>query len=150
MRNFAAHMVMRKLLLVLIVLYAADSLGGVYKCTDANGRIVYSDTACDAKADRKAVDLQPLAEVKANEPFLSRMANKFKSLFQSTSQTEQANSASASSASANKSLNARCDGRTRCSQMTSCEEATFFIKNCPDTQMDGDNDGIPCESQWCQ
>lgn len=42
-----------------------------------------------------------------------------------------------------------CDGRTRCSQMKSCEEATFFIKNCPDTKMDGDNDNIPCESQWC-
>ena len=42
-----------------------------------------------------------------------------------------------------------CDGRTRCPQMTSCEEATFFINNCPGTQMDGDNDGVPCESQWC-
>ena len=43
----------------------------------------------------------------------------------------------------------RCDGRTRCSQMTSCEEATWFLRNCPDTQMDGDRDGIPCEQQWC-
>ena len=43
----------------------------------------------------------------------------------------------------------RCDGRTHCSQMSSCEEATFFLKNCPDTKMDGDGDGIPCESQWC-
>ncbi|HET9024391.1 MAG TPA: cold shock domain-containing protein [Burkholderiaceae bacterium] len=43
----------------------------------------------------------------------------------------------------------RCDGRTHCSQMTSCEEAKFFLKHCPGTQMDGDRDGIPCESQWC-
>jgi len=42
-----------------------------------------------------------------------------------------------------------CDGRTRCSQMTSCAEATFFLRSCPNTQMDGDNDGIPCEQQWC-
>jgi hypothetical protein len=42
-----------------------------------------------------------------------------------------------------------CDGRTRCSQMTSCAEATYFIKQCPGTQMDGDGDGVPCESQWC-
>jgi hypothetical protein len=42
-----------------------------------------------------------------------------------------------------------CDGRTHCSQMTSCEEATFFIQNCPGTEMDGDGDGVPCESQWC-
>jgi len=44
---------------------------------------------------------------------------------------------------------AKCDGRTRCSQMTSCAEATYFLKNCPDTTMDGDDDGIPCEQQWC-
>lgn len=43
----------------------------------------------------------------------------------------------------------RCDGRTRCPQMTSCAEATFFLRNCPGVQMDGDNDGIPCEDQWC-
>ena len=42
-----------------------------------------------------------------------------------------------------------CDGRTHCSQMTSCEEATFFLENCPGTKMDGDGDGVPCESQWC-
>jgi cold shock CspA family protein len=43
-----------------------------------------------------------------------------------------------------------CDGRTHCSQMTSCEEATFFLKNCPGTQMDGNRDGVPCEQQWCR
>ena len=43
-----------------------------------------------------------------------------------------------------------CDGRTHCSQMTSCDEAMFFIKNCPNTQMDGNGDGIPCEKQWCR
>jgi len=42
-----------------------------------------------------------------------------------------------------------CDGRQHCSQMRSCDEATFFIRNCPDTKMDGNNDGVPCESQWC-
>jgi hypothetical protein len=44
----------------------------------------------------------------------------------------------------------KCDGRIYCSQMTSCAEATYFLKNCPGTKMDGDNDGIPCESQWCK
>lgn len=43
----------------------------------------------------------------------------------------------------------KCDGRTHCSQMNSCEEAIFFIQNCPNTKMDGNNDGIPCEKQWC-
>lgn len=43
----------------------------------------------------------------------------------------------------------RCDGRTHCSQMTSCAEATWFINNCPGTAMDGNRDGVPCEQQWC-
>lgn len=42
-----------------------------------------------------------------------------------------------------------CDGRMYCSQMTSCAEAKFFLQNCPGTQMDGNNDGVPCEQQWC-
>jgi hypothetical protein len=47
------------------------------------------------------------------------------------------------------SANFRCEGKTHCSQMASCAEATFYLKNCPGTKMDGDNDGIPCESQYC-
>jgi len=43
----------------------------------------------------------------------------------------------------------QCDGRAHCSQMTSCSEATFFLNNCPNVQMDGDHDGVPCEQQWC-
>ena len=44
----------------------------------------------------------------------------------------------------------RCDGRTYCSQMTSCAEATYFLKHCPGVKLDGNNDGIPCEQQWCK
>jgi hypothetical protein len=43
-----------------------------------------------------------------------------------------------------------CDGRTRCPQMRSCEEAEFYLRNCPNVRMDGDTDGIPCEDQWCR
>lgn len=39
----------------------------------------------------------------------------------------------------------QCDGRQYCSQMQSRAEAEFFVKYCPDTKMDGDGDGIPCE-----
>ncbi len=46
-------------------------------------------------------------------------------------------------------ISALCDGRTHCSQMTSCKEAKFFLANCPGTQMDGNHDGTPCEQQWC-
>lgn len=44
----------------------------------------------------------------------------------------------------------KCEGKTRCSQMSSCEEAKFYLRNCPGTEIDGDRDGIPCEMQWCQ
>ena len=44
----------------------------------------------------------------------------------------------------------KCDGRTYCSQMTSCAEATFFLQQCPGTRMDGNHDGVPCEQQWCK
>lgn len=42
-----------------------------------------------------------------------------------------------------------CDGRIYCSQMRSCEEAMYFLQNCPNTKMDGNGDGVPCERQWC-
>jgi cold shock CspA family protein len=41
----------------------------------------------------------------------------------------------------------QCQGKVYCSQMTSSEEATFYLHNCPGTKIDGDNDGIPCERQ---
>ncbi|GAB2680688.1 cold shock domain-containing protein [Aliiglaciecola aliphaticivorans] len=43
--------------------------------------------------------------------------------------------------------NFSCDGRQHCSQMTSRAEAEYFLRNCPNTKMDGDRDGIPCERQ---
>lgn len=42
----------------------------------------------------------------------------------------------------------RCDGRQHCSQMNTLQEAAYFLQHCPDTRMDGDNDGEPCESQF--
>lgn len=44
----------------------------------------------------------------------------------------------------------KCDGRSYCSQMHSCEEATWFLEHCPGMNMDGEGDGIPCERQWCK
>ena len=43
-----------------------------------------------------------------------------------------------------------CDGRQYCSEMRSRKEAEYFTYFCPDTKMDGDRDGIPCEndSRW--
>jgi cold shock CspA family protein len=50
------------------------------------------------------------------------------------------------SVSITKSPKFKCDGRQYCNQMTSREEAEYFIRNCPNTKMDGDFDGVPCEN----
>ncbi|MFZ3025028.1 excalibur calcium-binding domain-containing protein [Pseudomonas sp.] len=42
--------------------------------------------------------------------------------------------------------NFTCDGRQHCSQMNSRAEAEYFVRNCPNTKMDGDHDGEPCEN----
>ncbi|CAK1747938.1 cold shock domain-containing protein [Vibrio crassostreae] len=42
-----------------------------------------------------------------------------------------------------------CQGKTHCSEMLSCDEAKFYLANCPNVKIDGDRDGIPCESQFC-
>jgi cold shock CspA family protein len=42
----------------------------------------------------------------------------------------------------------QCQGKVWCSEMTSYEEAVFYLRNCPGTKMDGDGDGIPCERQF--
>ncbi len=42
-----------------------------------------------------------------------------------------------------------CTGKKYCSEMTSCAEARFYLKNCSGTEIDGDGDGEPCERQWC-
>jgi len=62
---------------------------------------------------------------------------------------QQENSKGSSYSSAqNLSPTFSCDGREHCSQMSSYKEALFFIKNCPNTKMDGDHDGKPCERQF--
>lgn len=42
----------------------------------------------------------------------------------------------------------QCTGKVWCSQMISYEEAEFYLRNCPGTNMDGDGDGVPCERQF--
>ena len=39
-----------------------------------------------------------------------------------------------------------CAGKTTCGQMTSCAEAQFYLNSCSVSRLDGDKDGVPCES----
>jgi hypothetical protein len=49
----------------------------------------------------------------------------------------------------NKSASIQLSAAGWCSQMSSCAEATYFLNSCPGVEMDGDGDGVACESQWC-
>lgn len=45
-----------------------------------------------------------------------------------------------------------CEGKKNCGEMVSCEEARFYMSNCPGINLDPDGDGVPCEQlcsgQW--
>lgn len=63
--------------------------------------------------------------------------------------SDQPMALSAAPADHYRSSSFQCAGKVYCSEMNSCEEAKFYLRNCPGTKMDGDGDGVPCESQWC-
>ena len=42
-----------------------------------------------------------------------------------------------------------CGTKTYCREMTSCDEAYFYLKKCGLMRLDGDRDGVPCEAK-CQ
>lgn len=42
--------------------------------------------------------------------------------------------------------NRECSKKHYCKEMSSCEEAKFFLNNCGMASLDRDGDGIPCES----
>ena len=39
-----------------------------------------------------------------------------------------------------------CGAKRYCREMTSCEEARFYLKVCHAGMIDGDRDGVPCEA----
>jgi endonuclease YncB( thermonuclease family) len=44
------------------------------------------------------------------------------------------------------SAGAQCGAKRYCRQMTSCAEAEFYLRTCRVSSLDGDHDGIPCET----
>ena len=43
-----------------------------------------------------------------------------------------------------------CGTKTTCSQMITCEEAKYFLNSCGITRLDGDSDGVPCQTTVCK
>lgn len=40
----------------------------------------------------------------------------------------------------------KCSGKRTCKQMDSCDEAKFYLSKCGVKSLDGDRDGVPCNS----
>jgi len=40
----------------------------------------------------------------------------------------------------------QCGSKRYCREMTSCKEAKFYLRKCGLSRLDGDRDGVPCES----
>ncbi|HEX8239687.1 MAG TPA: excalibur calcium-binding domain-containing protein [Allosphingosinicella sp.] len=40
----------------------------------------------------------------------------------------------------------QCSGKRTCGEMNSCAEANFYLDECGVSRLDGDGDGVPCES----
>jgi len=51
------------------------------------------------------------------------------------------------SGSASADADTTCGVKRTCKEMVSCAEARFYLSQCGLTQLDGDGDGIPCESK---
>lgn len=119
----------------LVVTMSGAKAAPMNKCV-VNGTVTYQQDPCPSTQTRKDPTLEELNSAERNR-----------------------RAAAASSAAATPKPTARapasvsgkfsCDGRTYCSQMHSCEEAKYFLANCPGAKMDGDGNGIPCEKQWC-
>lgn len=65
---------------------------------------------------------------------------------QSYTNTGSSGSTGALSGSSSGSGGFTCAGKTTCGQMASCAEAQFYLNSCGVSRLDGDKDGVPCES----
>jgi len=107
------------------------------------GDIIYYEIHTDNEGKNRAVN----ARIEGIRLVLYKIINKEANSPSYTSPSR--NSTHSTSKEKEYNENYSCDGRVWCSEMTSCDEATYFIQNCPGTKMDGNGDGTPCESQWC-
>ena len=59
--------------------------------------------------------------------------------------TRALSASTAAPTSAASSSGFTCAGKRRCGEMTSCEEAKFYLTSCGVRSLDGNHDGVPCE-----
>lgn len=128
----------------LAIAAAGVAAGPVNKCV-VGGKVTYQQGPCPSEGVRKTPSLQELnAEARKR-----RAAAPVAPAAAAAAPAWAPAPASVAPLTPGVAGAYRCDGRKYCSQMTSCAEAKYFLANCPGVKMDGDRDGIPCETQWC-
>lgn len=122
----------------LLIAATATEAAPINKCV-IKGVVTYQQGPCPSKQARKEPTLE---ELNAGEKKRRAAAERPKELL-------PAPAPAVAPAPTTRLSGFSCDTRKHCSQMRSCEEAKYFLANCPGVKMDGDGDGIPCEEQWC-
>jgi len=150
------------LAVAMLAMGLTDAKAQLHKCID-NGAVTYQNMPCPASEPRQRPTLdqlnadrqKKLAQARAAAARASaapadapppRTARPDSDRPASTDRTRAAPEPAKAAAPA---AGFSCDGRKYCAQMTSCAEATYFLSRCPGVQMDGNRDGVPCETQWC-
>lgn len=142
---------------------ALEAATPVYKCI-SNGAVVYQSDPCPSNVRRKEPNINQLNAERMKKRLEDGNSTKSDNPATDGPFPPKPDESSVSPNQVGKSQSNRtatpavvpvasfkCDGRQYCSQMTSCEEGTFFLNNCPRTKMDnhGIGNAIPCERQWC-
>ena len=91
------------------------------------------------KAKKAKVGLWSLPETERTPPWEWRKGNRGNT-------TEKHTKSRIENASNDTKSNFSCGSKSTCGQMTSCEEANYYLKQCGLGRLDRDKDGIPCES----
>jgi len=134
---------MNKCFYVLIAaLFSNLALADIYRCSDANGSTIYSDSECAAANDREKVIIN---DVSVESPGWWARAKQYLSFLYDRA----VNGATSKARQSPSTQQFQCAGKVYCTQMSSCAEAVFYLNHCPGVRMDGDGDGTPCERQWC-
>jgi Excalibur calcium-binding domain len=120
----------------------------VFKCS-IGGTVTYQASPCPSGEARRGPTVEQLNAERQTKLRLSADSAGAQKAPMAGGQSPAAALTPAPTPTALRVTTRKCDGRTVCSQMTSCAEAKHFLANCPGTRMDGDGDGTPCEQQWC-
>lgn len=131
----------------LVAPLSLEAAAPVFKCAN-NGSVTYQSVPCPSGERRDAPTVEKLNADRQKR--LSQGGVKPPSSPTAALEGEKERPQAAVAPNVSLINSFKCDGRTHCSQMTSCSEAKYFLSRCPNVKMDGDGDGIPCEDQFCK